>query len=223
MWLLVPAFNVELHLADLIDRDSRFIPLDQMLIVDDGSTDGTRAVGGRLGVRVLSHSENQGKGASLVKGFSALCDLKARWIITQDGDLQHDPAHLPAFIDAAAADRCDLVIGARQRIGSMPWDRRFSNWSTSAFLSLLAGQRLPDAQSGYRLLRSSMLAGMVFRCRRYDLETELLLKFIRRGARIGSVPISTEYHRSASSIHRGADTLRFLKIVLRYLIFRHEF
>ncbi len=218
--LLIPAYNVAANLGDLIEEALKYIPAQNIIVVDDGSTDRTSQIARRFGVELLSHDKNQGKGAALLNGFNYLIKRGVEWVITIDGDMQHDPAMLPDFIAKAESGRYDIVIGARRLAGNMPWDRRFSNWSTSWLLSLVTGRKIKDSQSGYRLIRCSLLKAIELQSSGYEFETECLLKLSRAGAEFGWIDIPTHYKGAPSSINRFKDTLRFLKIVVRFVLFR---
>jgi len=218
IWLLIPAFNVGRYLGDVINRVKEYIPLGKIVVVNDGSKDNTVQVAQSKGVILLSNDTNQGKGFALRLGFDYIFKQDAEWVITIDGDLQHNPDCLPDFIARAEQDREDLVIGERRReAGNMPWDRRFSNWSTSLLLSIITGKKIHDAQCGYRLIRVSLLRKLNLHSRYYDLETECLLKLIRGGARLGWIPIPTTYNDASSNIRRVKDISRFLWVVLKSL------
>jgi hypothetical protein len=97
----------------------------------------------------------------------------------------------------------------------MPWLRKRTNEVTSAVVSRLAGTRIPDSQSGYRLIAVDVLRSVDLESRRYDLESEILIKAGRLGYSIGSVPVTTVYRDETSSIHPLIDTGRFLRLVWR--------
>lgn len=216
--VVIPAYNVGQHLAELLNCIKEYLPVEQVIIVDDGSIDHTSDIGVDFGTKVISFDDNQGKGVALRTGFQFAVSMNAEWIMTIDGDMQHDPKYIPDFLEQAGKGRYNLLIGARERHhGIMPWDRRFSNWSTSRFLGLITRQPITDAQCGYRLFQAGILESMKLRCRYYDLETEFLLKAIRKGANVGWIPISTKYQNEASSINRFKDTIRFMRVTTRFL------
>jgi hypothetical protein len=95
----------------------------------------------------------------------------------------------------------------------MPWLRRATNVFTSSVVSRLAGCRIPDSQSGYRLFRVARLGGLRLRTSRYDTESEVLVRLARAGCRIGSVPVATVYGEQRSAIRPLRDTLRFFRLV----------
>ncbi len=157
IWLLIPAYNVSQHIGSLIDQALEYIPLKKILVVNDGSTDDTASIAEQRGVTVISNTRNLGKGVSLRKGFYHIIEQGGGWIITIDGDMQHNPDDLPGFIKSAKLDNWDIVIGNRENRSGMPLDRQFSNWLTSKILSFVTGTIIKDGQCGYRLLRASKL------------------------------------------------------------------
>ncbi len=218
IWLLIPAYNVSKHIEELLGKTKNFIPPEQTILINDGSTDETARIARQFPVQIIEHKINLGKGVALKTGIDCILRENGQWIITMDGDLQHEPSCLADFILEAERNKADIVIGARRRNQEMPWDRRFSNGFTSLFISLMTGRKIKDVQSGYRLIRVEMLAGLEFRSRKYDFEAELLLKCIRKGARIGHVEIPTRYSSESSSINRSRDTLRFMAVILKYMM-----
>ncbi len=189
---------------------------DRVIVVDDGSTDGSGSALETAGYRVVYHAENQGKGMALRTGFALGLDAGADWVVTLDADAQHDPAEILKFLEAAAAGGADLWIGTRMHdTRAMPWLRRFANWSTSLVISAVAGQRVYDSQSGYRLISSAVLRRVPLEMRRYDAESEILVVASRAGFKIGQVPIKTIYGDEVSSINPLVDTLRFFRMLCR--------
>ena len=218
IWMVIPCYDVAPHLEQLLDQVAEQFPLDRVIVVDDGSTDETSSIAEKTGAHLIKHNSNQGKGAALQTGFEYARKQNAEWILTLDGDLQHDPKYIQKFLELAEAGNYDLIIGVRRRdSGNMPWDRRFSNWSTSLLLTIIAGQKILDSQCGFRLFKANHIDGMEMKCKSYDFETEFLLKMTRRGARIGWVTIPTKYDSAHSSIRRLTDTIKFLKVVTRHI------
>jgi len=163
---------------------------------------------------VVRHDVNRGKGAALATGYRHALDAGWEWAYTLDADGQHLPAEMPRFLEAARRDGLDVVVGTRMADpAGMPWIRRATNRFTSAVVSRLAGQRIPDSQCGYRLFRVAPLAGLVLRTVRYDTESEILVRLARRGCRIGAVPITSVYGGERSAIRPLRDTARFCRLV----------
>ncbi len=214
---LIPAFNEAGHISGVIQGVAGQIPLSNIVVIDDGSSDSTVSEAEGTGVKVVSNEINLGKGATLLKGFELMAEKKGiEAVFTLDADGQHDPAEMSSFISAFREKKADIVIGSRMAdTAGMPALRRCTNWSTSAIISLRAGVRIADTQSGYRLLRLSMLNKLELVTRNFDLESEILIKAARLGAVIVSVPITTIYGEEKSKINPVVDTWRFLKLVFR--------
>lgn len=216
---VIPAYNEKDHVGDVLEGVKRHIPANQVIVVDDGSTDGTAAVAEGAGVRVLAHRENRGKGVALRTGFQSLAlnpDIEA--IFTLDADGQHDPNEIPVFIERYRKRHVDILIGNRMsRTEGMPLIRLLTNRFTSRVLSIRTGCTIEDSQSGYRLIGTSMLRTLDFVTAHFDMESELLIKAALRGAVIDSVPIRTIYKDELSKINPLRDTVRFFRLVVRSL------
>jgi len=214
---VIPAFNAEKTLGEVIRGVCRFIPRENVIVVDDGSKDKTSIVAEEEGVPVLKHSENMGKGSALKTGFDYLLkSSKIVAIFTIDSDGQHDPAEIPSFIEVFETKGADIIIGNRMNeIKNMPAIRKFTNRTTSAIISRIAGCNISDSQSGYRLISRRVLEKIELVTGRYDTESEILIKAGREGAKIESVPIKTIYADEVSSINPLRDTIRFLSLVIR--------
>jgi len=215
--VVIPAFNAEKSLMDVIKGVCRFIPGENVVVIDDGSQDNTSVVARGEGVIVLRHSKNLGKGSALKTGFNYLLRLShIVAIFTIDSDGQHDPAEIPSFIKTFESTGADIVIGNRMNeIRNMPAIRKFTNLLTSAIISRIAGCEIKDSQSGYRLISRRVLEKIELVTERYDTESEILIKAGKTGARIESVPIKTIYADEISSINPFRDTIRFLSLVIR--------
>ncbi|GAC1516872.1 MAG: glycosyltransferase family 2 protein [Gemmatimonadaceae bacterium] len=212
--VVVPAFNAAATLGAVLDGIRAALPSAAIVVVDDGSSDGTARVATAAHVGVVRFAWNRGKGAALRAGFAAARARRACRIVTLDADGQHDPAVLPSLL-AALADN-DVVIGSRTRRGSeMPWGRRFTNRVSTAACSVLAGRAVHDAQSGYRAFRADVLDRIVARGDRYEFETDFLIRAGRAGLRIGAVSIPTIY-RGVSHFRPVSDTRRVIGTILRH-------
>lgn len=211
---ILPALNAARFLPEVIGAIGAAQPGLRVLVVDDGSSDGTAGVARAAGAEVIAHPRNLGKGMALRTGYGWALEQKLDWVFTLDSDGQHLPAEMQAFLDAAATDRWDALVGTRMdSTGNMPWLRKWTNITTSRVISGLAGCPIPDSQSGYRLYRVAKLQGLRLLTERYDAESEILVRLARGGARIGAVPISTVYGDQVSSIRPLVDTGRFLRLV----------
>lgn len=214
---VIPAFNESRHIRAVIEETARFIPVSNIVIVDDGSADGTADEARSAGADVLVNTVNSGKGASLLRGFEALLERGGiEGIFTLDADGQHDPSEMMRFIEEYRRSGAEIVIGSRMgRLAGMPAIRRITNRLTSWIISVRAGQRVEDSQSGYRLISSDLLGRIEIESTRFDMESEILIKSAAAGARIAAVPITTIYGEEKSKIHPVRDTVRFLRLVWR--------
>ncbi len=217
--LLIPAFNEENFLDELLTKVQNHFPPDQILVVNDGSTDRTEAIAKSHGVNIISHFPNRGKGFSLNRGFDYAIEHGFDAVITMDADLQHDPDEIPLFVEAYARG-CDLVIGSRWKdMSNMPLDRYLSNRLTTTIVSAIAGRKVEDSQSGYRLISTDVLRKVRVKASHYDAESELIVKAARAGFKLCNVPIKTIYGQESSSINKFMDTYRFIKLVFRLIFF----
>ena len=213
---ILPALNAAQYLDAVVGEIKQRHPDLRVLVVDDGSSDGTAQVARTAGAGVISHPQNRGKGAALQTGFDWALAERLTWVYTMDADGQHLPVEMERFLTAAIGENFDVVVGNRmEATADMPWIRKATNQFTSWVISRLAGCRIPDSQNGFRLFRVACLAGVTLTSQRYDAESEILVKLARRGYRIGSVPISAVYGEEKSSINPIVDTGRFFRLVWR--------
>ena len=208
---LIPAHDEAPRIGSVIEVARAHLPV---LVVDDGSSDGTAAVARAAGATVLEQRPNQGKGAALQAGFRRALADGADAILTLDADGQHDPAEIPAFLDAWTANpRPDLVVGRRD-FQAMPVARRLSNVIGGRAFSWAVGRPIPDNQSGYRLISRRLAeATLVSDEPGFAFEVEQITTCIRMGGTIAWVPIRTIYAGAPSHIRPIAHVREFIRIV----------
>ena len=218
--VLIPAFNAEKTLSSLIEQISaNNIKKEDILVVDDGSFDSTYEIASSCGVNVLQHKKNKGKGEALKTGFKYALKEGYSGVITLDADLQHDPEFIPEFIKKTESGvNSDVLIGTRIiNLKIMPFPRWLSNNLTSIIVSILGDTKVRDSQSGYRYISTEVLKTVKLKTKKYELESELLIKAGRRKFKIDPVPISTIYEGSKSFINPLVDTGRFIKLMWKSL------
>jgi glycosyltransferase involved in cell wall biosynthesis len=215
--VIIPALNAEETLPELLHRLTPFVDNRDIIVVDDGSTDGTSDVAMRSGVKLLQHQANQGKGAALRTGFDFFCSSNGyESALTIDADLQHLPEEIPKFLEARRSRHANLVIGNRMRVGTqMPFHRVLSNTITSGLVSARTGRAIRDSQSGFRLLGREVLEAIRLESDGYEAETEILIKSALRGFTIDFVPIATVYGKGRSHMTHWATTKRFLQVLMK--------
>ena len=185
--------------------------LERVVVVDDGSTDATAAEAAAAGAEVARLDGNRGKGAALLHGIALALAGDPAALLLLDGDGQHDPADVPAFLAAWDAGRADLVIGSRMgNSDSIPRARYWTNRIGSRVLSWMTGWDIEDSQSGYRLLAADLLRRLPMASRGYAVESEMLLKAANRRARLAHVPIRVIYEGNVSHYRPLLDTLRIV-------------
>lgn len=216
---VVPCYNAGGRLRTVVESVCAHVA--KVIVVDDGCTDGSIDSLASLPVEVVSLPRNQGKGHALLAGFrAALRDPAIGCVCALDADGQHDPAEIPRLYAAFKEANAGLVIGSRVFDGGqVPWRSRFGNKITVAITGLLLGQRLPDTQSGFRLL-SRPFAERVLECvggGRYETEMEIIVRAIREGYTTVPVPIKTIYEAGNASSHfrKFHDSFRIYARLLR--------
>lgn len=220
--ILIPAYNAAEHLPELFKRIKKIDKLENVLLINDGSTDQTLEICKKHNIETINLSNNQGKGSALKKGFKAILEKgDIDFFLTVDADLQHDVDYIPSFIKKMDSSKADIVIGNRLHDKvNMPKSRIFSNTVTSWLVSKLAGQKVIDSQSGYRLIKTDVLKNINLIYDKYEMESELLIKASREEFKIDAVPIPTIYNGEKSSINVFLDTYRFIKMYTGLILFR---
>jgi glycosyltransferase involved in cell wall biosynthesis len=207
---VIPCFNEAAGIAEIVMHVRLHLPT--AIVVDDGSTDDTATRAVAAGGEVLRHPANLGKGAALRTGFDHVRASGFAWALILDGDGQHSPEDIPTFFACAEKTGADLVIG--DRLGTsekMPKLRRFVNHWMTERLSNLCGRPLADSQCGFRLVRLCKWAELPLHTNHFEVESELLVEFVRAGGVVEFVPVQTLYHAGSSKIAPVVDTWRWLR------------
>ena len=212
--VVIPCLNEAAAIETLVRQVRERLPI--VIVVDDGSTDTTGERAARAGAEVLRHDQPQGKGAALQAGLKRARERGFAWAMTLDGDGQHSPEDIPAFLQHATSTGAALVIGNRMaNAGRMPWLRRQVNRWMSRRLSCLAGQALPDTQCGFRLINLNAWSRLPIAARHFEIESEMLLAFIAAGHVVEFTPIRVIYKAEQSKIHPWRDTVRWFRWLRR--------
>jgi glycosyltransferase involved in cell wall biosynthesis len=215
---LIPAYNEASTIGDVVRGVRPFV--SRVLVVDDGSIDGTADEARAAGACVIAHAANQGKGRAVRTGLENLLGGDITHVLLLDGDMQHLPQETPRLLDAAASTGADVVIGERRfDPAGMPASRYHANRIGSRALSRFVGVPVDDTQCGFRLFRAEALRRMRLSASGYDIETEMLIKLRRLHGRVASVPVSAVYDGRRSKLRPIRDTTRtcFLAVYYRFL------
>jgi len=206
---LVPAFNEASHVANVVSGAKPHV--EEVVVIDDGSQDGTCELARSAGATCLRSPMNRGKASALRTGIEYAAARDFSHVLTLDGDGQHRNEDIPILIQAADRTGADMVIGTRMfERDRMPRARYYSNTLGSRLASALVGREIRDSQSGFRLLRMDKLRGLELRSRFYEFEMEVLIKMARAGCRIAQAPIPAVYHngQARSKMKPIRDTVR---------------
>lgn len=215
--VITPTYNEAKNIGEVV-RQIRIQNLE-VIVVDDGSEDNTSKIAKDNGALVLRNQNNEGKGASLIKGFNYALKNNFDAVITMDGDGQHEASDIPYFIRLAAYSNSGIFMGNRMsKPKSMPWIRILTNKFMSWMISKIARQHIPDTQCGFRLIKREVLEKLDLKTRKYETESEILIKSSRLGFKIESVPIKAIYAREKSQINPFVDSLRFIRFIIKEML-----
>lgn len=217
--VIIPVYNEAATLEEVVRRVALLKCCKEILIVDDGSNDGTaeqaRQISKRGDVRALFHERNLGKGAAV---RTALALAKGAVIVIQDADLEYDPADIEQLIAPIVAGRADVVFGNRCGTGSdWPLVRRLANRGLTWLSNRFTGLGLSDMETCYKAMRREVAASITIRENRFGVEPELAAKIARGGWRVSEVPVSYRPRdRGAGKKIGWRDGLRAVWCILRY-------
>lgn len=220
VWVVIPALNEERAIRGVVQ--AVLAQGAHVVVIDDGSSDGTAARIADLTVTVLRHERPLGKARGLLDGFRAALAAGCEGVVTMDGDGQHDAADVPRLVAAAQRHPGHIVIGARLvEHDHQPGARRFGNRQADFWVSWACGQRIVDTQSGQRYYpRAAMELALSLPDAGFVFESEVLIEAAARGIRAVSVPIAIRYEEGARPSHFRPfrDVLRIVRMIAWKLI-----
>ena len=190
--VIIPAYNEERSVAQVIRRVLREPSVQQVVVVDDCSSDGTLAAARRSTsdprVTVKHHDVNLGKGTAIRTGLEA---ITAPLVVIQDADLEYDPADYEKLISPILRGRADVVYGIRGFAGHSAFSYWFvvGNWVVTTATNILFNCYIQDMETGFKVMRTSLMRRLGLRGTRFDIEPEITGRILRLGYRIYEVPI----------------------------------
>ncbi len=191
--VIIPVFNEAGTIAEIIKRVKATRLADEIIVVDDGSTDGTSQVLQALArkglIQLITHERNYGKGRAIRSG---LARVKGDLVLIQDADLEYDPREYPNLLKPIQEGLADVVYGSRF-LGAARRPILFWNMVANKILTLvtnvLYNNIISDMETGYKLFRKEVVAGMTLRANRFDFEPEFTAKILKRKCNLVEVPI----------------------------------
>lgn len=205
---VLPAFNAERTLAATL-ADVPVGSIDEVLLVDDGSTDRTVQVAREMGLTVIEHPDNRGYGGNQKTCYRYALDQGADIVVMIHPDYQYDSRVIPHAVGIIELGICDIVLGSRVRSrrealdGGMPFYKYVSNRFLTTVENVALGQNLGDFHSGFRVYRREVLERIPFDRNSNDFvfDTQFLVQAVRFGFRLGDIPVPVRYFDEASSIN----------------------
>lgn len=222
--VVIPAYNEAGTIRDVAERTLR--QSSWLIVVDDGSADGTAAALSGLPLALLCNPRNSGKGASLWRGIRHALEHGAEAVVTLDGDGQHQPEDIPRLLAAHARHRNAIVIGSRLHDKrNIPLDRYLANRVANFWIGWAAGQAIEDSQSGFRVYPAALFHTLKVRCDRsagFVFESEILIEAARSATDLVAVPVAAIYEpRGRRSHFRPVlDIARITRMVAWKLVSR---
>lgn len=211
--VLMPAYNEEVSIASMILLSSEYA--DEVVVIDDGSTDRTSEISKTMGATVLQHNMNKGKGVALKSGFDYAKNFDI--IVTIDADGQHNPSEIPLLIQPILDGKADIVNGSRYLNGhdqDTPKYRRVGQTILDSATNMASGVKITDTQSGFRAFSSESISCFKFNPEGFGIESDMLVEAAKSNQRIVEVEITVRYDVNTTSDN---PVIQGLSVLLRVL------
>ncbi len=209
--IIVPVYNGERYIEKfLFQLPSQF--RNNLLFIDDGSTDETQKILANLGSRFIKHESNRGKGEAIQTGLSIAGEKGIENLVFMDVDLQHPPECIEQFLQFSENE---IQIGYRVNRKAMPLHRKLSNFLTSLFISIRANAVIKDSQCGFRAYPRLVGESVKINSQGFQYESEFLLKAVLSGKRVVHREIPVVYNDEPSQMNNVSDTLKFMLLWFR--------
>lgn len=206
--LIIPAYNEGKNIGDVIKRVPSFV--DEMIVIDDGSTDGTSEAVSKHPVKLIRHEKNFGKGKALRTGSKS---AEGQIFVFMDADGQHNPAEIGALVKPILEGESDMVVGYRD-LRSAPLIRKFSNFMAKSAIKIFTRQEVKDPLCGFRAISKDAFNKLQLTKEGYEFEFDMIFEALRAGLRVSNIPVSVDYGVGESSI-TPVDNVRIIFFVLK--------
>lgn len=219
--VVIPVYNERNTIERVLEVVSAVPVNKEIIVIDDGSTDGTREVlrrysGTHPQFRIVFHERNMGKGGAVRTGFAA---AKGDAVVIQDADMEYNPMDYLPLLEALRSNGSNVIFGSRFLTGkkvTAPW-HRFVNFFLTFLMNLFYGSRLTDMETCYKLIKTDVLRKIRLDSDGFEMEVELTAKLLKMGEKIGEIPVSYK----GRSYHEGKkigwqDGVKAVWTILRY-------
>jgi dolichol-phosphate mannosyltransferase len=220
---VIPAYNEERTIGRVVEETCKHV--SQVVVVDDGSTDGTTEMARSAGATILRHSHNAGYGASLATGFKHVKNNGASILVVLDADGQHDPSQIPRLVAPIIEGKADVVIGSRfmdgQEKSEMPAYRRFGISVVNRAWRFATADSMTDTQCGFRAYSRRAIDGIDITEAGMSASLQVLDQASDRNLKVVEVPVSVRYGGDTSTMEPGKHGMELINYVLRKLKEEH--
>ena len=212
----IPAYNEERHVGDVVSKTSRYV--DQVFVIDDGSSDRTEEKARAAGAVVIRHHVNMGKGEAINTAFKMAREISPLAMVLLDGDNQHNPDEIPLLLKPIISNQCDMVVGSRYlRQNNIPAYRMLGQYVLTLTTNLGSGIKLTDSQSGFRAFSRLAINQMYFNEKGLSVESEMQFIVGEKYLKVQEVPISTNYNDEVKRnpvVHGVGVLIRVMNLII---------
>jgi len=203
---VIPAYNEEKTIGKVIKDTKKFV--DEIIVVDDGSTDRTGEIARKLGAIVLRNKKNRGVGYAKRRGLKEALKRNGNIIITLDADMQHNPYDIPKFVNKIL-EGYDFVIGARN-LKKYPFIKKFGNFLLNLLINFLCRTKLRDTESGYKAFSAKCLKKMKLKADGYAIEGEIVYEVGKNKLKYCSINVDSPRYRSGVTVIEGIKNFLYV-------------